>query len=609
MTSSFVFRQVGLLGLVFLVALRAVGSEPEWIEIRSQNFSVVTDTGEGRGRDVALRFEQMRAVYGALMAKAKVNSPIPLQIIAFRNTKEMRQFAPLWKGKPTEVTGLFQASADRGFIMLDMSAEDPWQVVFHEYAHQLLNGNTSAEMQPWFEEGFAEYFSTIKVDGKKADVGLLSDRNMQVLRQTGLIKVADLFRVQHNSSAYNETGDRRSVFYAESWLVVHYLFDNRLLPRMGTYFDLVINHDAPVEQAIQQTFGMSASDFDKVIARYWQGGRYLYYPIPSPTGLDSHSFTAKRMSASDAKAVLADVHLHSPDYGDKAIDEFQEILKVEPDNASALRGLGYAYLMKRDFHHSADYFTQAAAHDSSDPRVFYYSAMLAQMQYGTGFVSDPEQLATMQKALEKSIALDPEFADSYNLLAFTYMSQGSRQLAATTMRKAVLLNPRNQGYALSLAQMDLAIQQFDESLALLKQLSRSSDANIAARASEAMQMVENVKSLSGGTVPVTIESTVSPEGAAASKATSATLAPTIADMRPARFLKGKMIAVDCSAPPKAVLTVKSGATNWTFNVADTAHVAVVGADTFSCQWRNQNVAINYREAAEATGDVISVEIQ
>ena len=36
------------------------------MEIRSSHFSVVTDAGEKRGHEVALRFEQMRAVFGAL---------------------------------------------------------------------------------------------------------------------------------------------------------------------------------------------------------------------------------------------------------------------------------------------------------------------------------------------------------------------------------------------------------------------------------------------------------------------------------------------------------------------------------------------------------------
>src|SRR5438105_13525711 len=201
------------LAIVSFVVEPVHAGEAQWVEVRSPNFSVVTDAGEKRGRDVALHFEQMRGVFGTLMQKAKVNLPIPLQIVAFRNTKELRQFAPLWHGKPTEVAGLFQPGPDREFILLDMSAEDPWTVVFHEYAHQLMNGNITGETQPWFDEGFAEYFSTIEVDEKHAKLGLEPPPGeWGILQQYSLLKVSDLFGVQHNSKAYTE-GDRRELLY------------------------------------------------------------------------------------------------------------------------------------------------------------------------------------------------------------------------------------------------------------------------------------------------------------------------------------------------------------------------------------------------------------
>jgi len=98
-----------LLSLLLCVAFAspAFSGEPQWVEIHSPHFSVITDAGDKRGRDVAVRFEQMRAVFGALMVKAKVNTPIPLQIIAFRNSKELRQFSPIWRGKATELANRF----------------------------------------------------------------------------------------------------------------------------------------------------------------------------------------------------------------------------------------------------------------------------------------------------------------------------------------------------------------------------------------------------------------------------------------------------------------------------------------------------------------------
>jgi len=323
-----------------------LAAPPEWVDIRSPHFSVVTDAGEKRGREVALRFEQMRVVFGALMTRAKVNLPIPLQIVAFRSTKEIRQFAPLWRGKPTQVAGLFLGGDDRCFIMLDMSVESPWQVVFHEYAHQLMNGNLTSRTDPWFEEGFAEYFSAIEVDSKEARVGKIPEQEYEVLERGGMMKVADLFRVQQNSKTYNENDDHRSVFYAESGMMVHYLYDNGLILKVGTYFDLVHDKKLQPEDAMQQAFGMNAPQFDKALRSYAASGHFKYYPIPTPPGVNGSTYTAAPLPAADAQAVLADVHLHSSDYQDKGMSEFQEVLKLDPNNVAALRGLGYAYLIK-----------------------------------------------------------------------------------------------------------------------------------------------------------------------------------------------------------------------------------------------------------------------
>ncbi len=350
-----------------------------------------------------------------------MNLPVPLQIVAFRNSKEFRQFAPLWNGKAIELAGLFQGGEDRSFIMLDMSTENPWTVVFHEYAHQLMNGALTARVDPWFEEGFAEYFSSIEVDSKEARVGKIPEDEYLVLQQNGMVKIADLFRVQQNSSTYNESGSHRTVFYAESGIVMHYLYDNNLIPKFSQYFNLKIGSNVPVESAIQQSLGMSAEDFDKVLRSYVNLGSFRYYRIPTPANIVSGEYVMRPLSSSDSGAVLADIHLHSRDYQDKAISEFQEILKADPNNASACRGLGYAYLQKQDFAQAGEFFKRAAQGDSKDPRVHYYSALLMNREGAFGNSSD---LPEMIRQLDTAISLDPEFADSYSLLAFAQMYSG-----------------------------------------------------------------------------------------------------------------------------------------------------------------------------------------
>lgn len=70
-----------------------------------------------------------------------------------------------------------------------------------------MNGNLQGEVDPWFQEGFAEYFSSIEVDSKQARVGKVPNDEYVLLQQLGMMKIADLFRVQQNSQTYNESGD------------------------------------------------------------------------------------------------------------------------------------------------------------------------------------------------------------------------------------------------------------------------------------------------------------------------------------------------------------------------------------------------------------------
>ena len=117
------FRRCLFLLLVAGAVLPALAADnASWIEIRSPHFSVLTDAGEQRGRDAALRFEQIRAAFGVLFQRMQVNLSTPLEIIAFRDAKEMRAVSPVWERKTLTVAGLFQPGADRNFIVIDLSA-------------------------------------------------------------------------------------------------------------------------------------------------------------------------------------------------------------------------------------------------------------------------------------------------------------------------------------------------------------------------------------------------------------------------------------------------------------------------------------------------------
>jgi hypothetical protein len=74
-------------------------------------------------------------------------------------------------------------------------------------------------------------------------------------------------------------------------------------------------------------------------------------------------------------------------------------------------------------------------------------------------------------------------------------------------------------------------------------------------------------------------------------------------------VKGKLASVDCSDFKMVELTLISGTKTWKLQAKDRTHVLVIGADSLSCSWKNQKVAVNYRKTGEASGDIVSIEVQ
>jgi Flp pilus assembly protein TadD len=601
----------------------AARADQQWVEVDSSHFSVATDGGEKRAREVAQRFEQMRTAFGVLFKKLTVNTA-PLQIIAFRNAKEMRQFAPLYGGKPIEVAGFFLGNGGRGgpgsneerqYIALDLSQEDSWGTVFHEYAHLLINSNFPPS-PVWFDEGFAEYCSSLKMDKKEIVIGLAKPELPELLSQSRWLKLVDLFSVSHDSQIYNRD-DRRSVFYAQSWLTVHFFMTKNMLKQMSVYIQMTENQHVAVPEAIRRSFGMEPEALEKMIENYFRGGA-MHFTAPTPSGLPAVQFNSRPLNELEIKSVMADLDYHSRDYRQRGITEFQEILTLQPENVVANRGLGYEAMQKNDWDKAGEHFRRAAAHDVKDPQVHY---LLALMMSRKGMSSgNRENLDAIRKELTAAISLEPNYPDAYSLLGMTLSVAGEKQEAIDALKKAIALSPRNPWYMGNLASAYLQAQDFDHAIPLLQELQTSKEPGIASMAAQQLQQVEAYRSAVSGRGPQsgrmetavqTIElndvpgepedSTSSPQNAPEKRIVSGS--------EPVLFMKGVLVSVDCAPAPAATLTISSGGKKWKMLAPQSKKLILIGADEFSCSWTNRKVSVNYRKSGNDQGNLVSLEFE
>jgi hypothetical protein len=84
---------------------------------------------------------------------------------------------------------------------------------------------------------------------------------------------------------------------------------------------------------------------------------------------------------------------------------------------------------------------------------------------------------------------------------------------------------------------------------------------------------------------------------------------TTPDTRPIRYVKGTLVGVDCSAEPAAIVRVAVGGRVLRFRTSDRGRLVLIGADAFSCQWRDRKVMVNYKPGGSADGDLVSLELQ
>jgi tetratricopeptide (TPR) repeat protein len=322
-------------------------------------------------------------------------------------------------------------------------------------------------------------------------------------------------------------------------------------------------------------------------------------------------FTVTTVSPADAKAVLADIHLHSPDYQEKALAELQEVLQMQSGNAAALRGLGYLYLQRQELDHAAEYFRQASEHDSKDPRVHYYNAVLLNRHSD---IAGADRMAEMKKECEVAVALDPDLADAYALLGLAQLSLGEQEKGLQAMKKAVELSPRNESYQFNLANFYMMVRKKDEAAEIFKELARSNNPEIAARASSELERTESYQ-LEAETASQ--PDSLSTRAQDAESVRVSERAPEVSGPAPVvvlasgpvHFMKGKVTEVDCSSSPKAVLSILTGGKTRKMYIENSEHVIVIGADHFSCDWKNVRVAVNFRDRSDGEGDVFSVELQ
>ncbi|MDT5271912.1 MAG: hypothetical protein QOH49_4098 [Acidobacteriota bacterium] len=491
--------------LVVLLTAQAAAAKDTWTSVRSQNFFLVGNASEKEIRQVATRLEQFREVFTKLFTKINFNTPVPTTVVVFKNDGAYKPFKPVADGKTVEVAGYFQPGDDVNYITLTPDrgdgAENPYGTIYHEYTHLLVNNSTGAgEASAWFNEGLAEYYSTFFIeDDRKVHLGRFVDYHLRLLRDEKLIPLSQLFAVTHYSLERNKH-NVRSLFYAESWALVHYLIlgnDGKRLPQLGEFLSLS-KKGVPNDEAFKRAFQTDTAAMEKELQKYVQANTFMSQVTTFPQKLEFDSqMTAAPLTDAQAEAYLGDLLLHINRLDDAAV-RLQHALDLDPTLVMARASLGMARLRQKRDAEAVVQLREAAAAGATNYLAHYYLAYaLSRAGMGeNGYMPGgypAEAASEMRAALRKAISLRPDFPESYQLLAWINLVTGENiPEGVQLIRQAVALAPGNQHYALILAQLYLRQEKFEEARRTAELIAREgSDPGLRATAQSVLGAIKS----------------------------------------------------------------------------------------------------------------------
>ena len=458
-----------------------------WLRLKTPNFTIVSNSKEKDARLVATKLEQFRTTFRSIFPNAKFTSAIPTNVVVFKSSGSYRPYKPKrGDGKADEwIAGYFMPGEDVNYITLSTEGEneDTFGTIFHEYVHSLLNTTFGkSQVPPWFNEGLAEYYQTFAIeDDQKVQLGRLQSNHLLLLQQNKLIPLKDFFAIT-NYSLHQNGNHSRSIFYAQAWALIHYLIQGNggaNLEGLGKFLNQVMNKVEP-EKAFQASFGSDYATMEKALKKYVEQRTFRGTVVTFKEKLVfDNQFSVGPINEATANAYLGDLLYHTHEFP-AAEAHLQKALQLEPNLSMAHTSLGLVKMRQRDFVAAKRHLETAIADDPKNHFAYFnYAYVLSREsmdEFGYVRAYPPDVAKKMKDAFRRSIELNPEFSESYRMLAFVLMIQNSDlDEAIAVLKKGLSYQPGNQQYALLMAQIYLRQDKYDEAKALAESLAKTSD--------------------------------------------------------------------------------------------------------------------------------------
>ena len=290
--------------MAFLLAAAAPASASEdasltgWTELSSTHLTLITDGDEVPARQLLRSLEIMRSTLLELGLRPPEPTHLPTTIVLFTRPSAYEPFAL------HERAGQFFATPYENLIAVDATVRSrPAAVIAsHEYVHALLF-ESGLSVPLWLNEGLAEYYSTLRLEDSRVILGEAPRRHRRRLRGHAFLSFDQLFGLESQSGEYLDH-ENAARFYAQSWLLVHYLLaDTEVATHLPAYLDGFASGLSSAE-AFQRAYGLRHEVLNGQLRRYLNRSRLPSYETALAGGSASPRIDARALPPAEAALAL-----------------------------------------------------------------------------------------------------------------------------------------------------------------------------------------------------------------------------------------------------------------------------------------------------------------
>jgi tetratricopeptide (TPR) repeat protein len=402
--------------LAVLIACATALPAADWTLARSAHFEVYAQAAPEDTRSVVLWFEQLHAFF-LRQTGLPLDSRPPLRIIVFGSAAE---YEPYRIGPTADA--YYVATESRDYIVMPHRGPGDFQVAAHEYWHFVEHAGT-LQLPPWLNEGLAEFFSTVRLDGSASLAGSEPPGRSRILRSRTWMPLAELLALPADSPRRDDR-EASDLFYAESWALADMLI---LAPEYAPRFRELVTTLAGGAPGPATLEGIYAKPLEAIAGdlRNWIEKRKFTPLTVSPLVPDAGAIDVSDISSRTSRYLIAGVLLATGKV-ERAESLYRELAQEKPDDADVAAALALVTLRKEDPDGARRQWTHALAEGIRDPEVCYRYAIAAQ---DAGFAAED-----VRPALERAVALRPAFDDALYILALLENNASRPEAALRDLR-------------------------------------------------------------------------------------------------------------------------------------------------------------------------------